>query len=54
MTPAPDLWKGGWDVEPSFDKPDTVKPQRFSGANVKGDRLSVDLPSKSVVVLNLQ
>jgi alpha-L-arabinofuranosidase len=38
----------------TFDKPETVKPQRFSGATVKGDRLTVDLPSKSVVVLNLQ
>jgi alpha-N-arabinofuranosidase len=38
----------------TFDKPDAVKPQPFSGATVKGDQLTVVLPSKSVVVLNLQ
>jgi alpha-N-arabinofuranosidase len=38
----------------TFDKPDTLKPQSFTGAKVKGDQLSIDLPSKSVVVLSLQ
>ena len=38
----------------TFDKPDTVKPQSFSGAKVKADQLTLDLPSKSVVVLSLQ
>ena len=38
----------------TFDKPDTVKPQPFTGARVSGGRLEVDLPSKSVVVLTLQ
>jgi alpha-N-arabinofuranosidase len=38
----------------TFEKPDTVKPQPFSGARLKGTQLSVDLPSKSVVVLALQ
>jgi alpha-L-arabinofuranosidase len=38
----------------TFEKPDTVQPQVFKGARVSGDRLSVDLPAKSVVVLTLQ
>jgi alpha-L-arabinofuranosidase len=38
----------------TFEKPDTLKPQSFTGAKVKGDQLSIDLPSKSVVVLSLQ
>jgi alpha-N-arabinofuranosidase len=38
----------------TFDKPNVVKPQAFNGAKVKADQLSVDLPSKSVVVLALQ
>jgi len=38
----------------TFEKPDVVKPQVFRGARVDGNRLTVDLPSKSVVVLSLQ
>jgi alpha-N-arabinofuranosidase len=38
----------------TFDKPDTVKPQPFKGARVSGERLQVELPAKSVVVLTLQ
>lgn len=38
----------------TFEKPDTVKPQPFSGARLKENQLSVNLPSKSVVVLALQ
>jgi alpha-N-arabinofuranosidase len=38
----------------TFEKPDNLKPQSFTGAKVKGDQLSIDLPSKSVVVLSLQ
>jgi alpha-N-arabinofuranosidase len=38
----------------TFERPDTVKPTTFNGARVNGDRLNVELPSKSVVVLALQ
>jgi alpha-L-arabinofuranosidase len=38
----------------TFEKPDTVKPQPFSGATLRGDRLAVKLPSKSVVVIALK
>jgi alpha-N-arabinofuranosidase len=38
----------------TFDQPNLVKPQAFNGAKVKADQISVDLPSKSVVVLALQ
>jgi alpha-N-arabinofuranosidase len=38
----------------TFEQPNAVKPTSFAGASVKGDELSVDLPSKSVVVLTLQ
>jgi alpha-N-arabinofuranosidase len=38
----------------TFEKPDTVKPQAFSGAKLKGNQLTVDLPAKSVVMLAIQ
>jgi alpha-N-arabinofuranosidase len=38
----------------TFSKPDTVIPRNFNAASVKADQLTVDLPSKSVVVLSLQ
>jgi alpha-N-arabinofuranosidase len=38
----------------TFDKPDTVKPVTFTGAQVQGDQISLTLPSKSVVVLEIQ
>ncbi|MGF7147488.1 alpha-N-arabinofuranosidase [Sphingomonas zeicaulis] len=38
----------------SFDAPDTVKPVPFSGARIDGGVLSVTLPAKSVVMLDLQ
>ncbi len=38
----------------SFDKPDTVMPRSFHGASVTADELRVDLPSKSLVVLELR
>ena len=38
----------------TFDHPDSVHPVDFKGARVAGDLLSVDLPAKSVVMLNLK
>jgi alpha-N-arabinofuranosidase len=38
----------------TFAKPDTVKPQSFGGARLKANQLTVDLPSKSIVVLALE
>jgi len=38
----------------TFEKPDTVKPQAFSGARLKGNQLTVELPAKSVVMIALQ
>jgi alpha-N-arabinofuranosidase len=38
----------------TFEKPETVKPQSFAGARVKANELTVELPSKSVVILTLQ
>ncbi|HUG11012.1 MAG TPA: alpha-L-arabinofuranosidase C-terminal domain-containing protein, partial [Opitutaceae bacterium] len=37
----------------TFDAPETVKPARFDGATIEGSKLTVDLPAKSVVVLEL-
>lgn len=37
----------------SFDAPDRVKPADFKGATIKGDVLTAVLPSKAVVVLDL-
>jgi alpha-N-arabinofuranosidase len=38
----------------SFDRPDTVVPQAFTGASVSTDGLTVTLPPKSVVMLDLR
>jgi alpha-N-arabinofuranosidase len=38
----------------SFEHPDVVRPVAFSGARVEGGRLSVMLPARSVVVLELR
>ena len=38
----------------TFEKPDAVKPARFAGIQVQGDQISLSLPSKSVVVLEIQ
>jgi alpha-N-arabinofuranosidase len=37
----------------SFEAPDTVHPEPFSGATVNGEGLDVTLPARSVVVLDL-
>jgi alpha-N-arabinofuranosidase len=36
----------------TFDNPDAVKPARFTGLKSEGDRILLNLPSKSVVVLS--
>lgn len=38
----------------SFDAPDKVKPAAFTGARKEGSALVVELPAKSVVVLDLK
>jgi alpha-N-arabinofuranosidase len=38
----------------TFTAPDTVQPAPFGGARLAGDTLTVDLPAKSVVILELQ
>jgi alpha-N-arabinofuranosidase len=38
----------------TFDKPDGVKPVRFTGISVQGDQITLRLPTKSVVVLEIQ
>jgi len=38
----------------TFDAPDRAKPAAFEGAKAAGDGLTIDLPAKSVVVLELQ
>src|SRR6266849_1147676 len=35
----------------TFEKPDAVKPARFTGIQVQGDQITLSLPLKSVVVL---
>jgi len=37
----------------AFDAPERAKPVEFNGAKVQGDGLAVDLPAKSVVVLEI-
>lgn len=38
----------------TFEQPDAVKPQPFTGVKVQGNEITLSLPSKSVVVLELQ
>ena len=38
----------------SFEKPETIKPQTFNGATLKGNTLSVKMPPFTVVVLELK
>ncbi len=38
----------------TFDQPNNVKLAAFTGAKKRGDKLTVTLPAKSVVVLELQ
>jgi alpha-N-arabinofuranosidase len=38
----------------TFDKPDAVKPAPLTGVKVQGDQVTLSLPSKSVVVLEIQ
>ena len=37
----------------TFDQPDAVRPAPFTGARLAGATLTVELPAKSVVVLEL-
>jgi alpha-N-arabinofuranosidase len=37
----------------TFDAPNAVEPQTFNGATLADGKLSVELPAKSVVVLEL-
>ncbi len=38
----------------TFDKPDVVKPAKFDHAKIDGDKLVAELPSKSIVVVEIQ
>ncbi len=42
------------DAHNSFDAPDTVVPQPFTGAQVTGGNLTLTVPAKSVLVLDLR
>jgi alpha-N-arabinofuranosidase len=38
----------------TFEQPEVVKPATFDGAKIDGETLTVDLPTKSVVVIELR
>jgi alpha-N-arabinofuranosidase len=42
------------DSRNTFEQPDVIKPVAFDGAKLDGEMLNVNLPSKSVVVLEIQ
>ncbi|HKD23426.1 MAG TPA: alpha-L-arabinofuranosidase C-terminal domain-containing protein [Rhizomicrobium sp.] len=48
------LTAAAMDARNTFENPDSVKPAAFSGASFAGDKLSLTLPAKSVVVLTLE
>ena len=42
------------DAHNTFENPDAIHPVVFNGAKLDGNKLSLTLPAKSVVVLKLQ
>ena len=38
----------------TFAAPDAVKPSTFTGARLAGETLTVDLPARSVVILEFK
>jgi alpha-N-arabinofuranosidase len=48
------LTAAAMDARNTFENPEAVRPAAFSGASLAGATLSVTLPAKSIVVLNLQ
>ncbi len=48
------LTGGAMDAHNDFDRPNVVAPAAFNGARVSGGSVSVTLPAKSVVVLQLR
>jgi alpha-L-arabinofuranosidase len=42
------------DAHNTFENPDAVHPTRFTGASIKSGRVSLTLPAKSVVVLDVE
>jgi alpha-N-arabinofuranosidase len=38
----------------TFDKPEAIKPNKFSGFKASGDNLSITIPAFSVVVLEVK
>jgi alpha-N-arabinofuranosidase len=47
------LTAGAINAHNTFDRPEAVKPAAFDGARLAGGSLQVDLPAKSVVVLEI-
>jgi len=48
------LTAGAMNAHNTFEQPNTVQPEPFNAVRVSGERLSVELPPKSVVLLELQ
>jgi alpha-N-arabinofuranosidase len=48
------LTAGAINAHNTFDQPDAVRPASFHGAAINGFSLKVDLPAKSVVVLEIE
>jgi alpha-N-arabinofuranosidase len=48
------LTASAMDAQNTPDAPDAVRPKAFSGASIAGGRLTLTLPAKSVVVLELE
>ncbi|HEY6157444.1 MAG TPA: alpha-L-arabinofuranosidase C-terminal domain-containing protein, partial [Gemmatimonadales bacterium] len=48
------LTAGAITAHNTFEQPDAVHPAPFDGARVSGTQLTIELPAKSVVVLELQ
>jgi alpha-N-arabinofuranosidase len=48
------LTAGAMNAHNTFEQPNVVRPESFSGARLSGERLTVALPPKSVVALELQ
>ena len=42
------------DAHNTFDEPERVQPAIFNGASLEGDRLTIQIPAKSVVTLAIR
>jgi alpha-N-arabinofuranosidase len=48
------LTAGAMSAHNTFEAPETVQPARFEGGRLEGDQLTIELPPKSIIALELE